>query len=117
LPTLQLTTSHLQRLNSGKLLGTGCCEWLWSITTWTNGTLPNFAYYCKKIKKCLMNLFAILNCAFLIHFILFSFYKNYYKKLFFYKMFYYLYTINCFFSKKKHSIFLHIQDFLIKKFL
>jgi len=30
LPTLQLTISHLQRSNSGKSLGTGCCEWLWS---------------------------------------------------------------------------------------
>jgi len=26
LPTLQLITSYSQRLNSGKLLGTGCCE-------------------------------------------------------------------------------------------
>jgi len=31
-----LTTSHSQRLNSGKPLGTGCCEWLWSIATWAN---------------------------------------------------------------------------------
>jgi len=41
LPTLQLTTSHSQRLNSEKPLGTGCCKWLWSIATWANGTLPN----------------------------------------------------------------------------
>jgi len=40
LPTLQLTISHSQRLNSGKPLGTGCCEWLWSIAMWANGTLP-----------------------------------------------------------------------------
>jgi len=26
-----------QRLNSGKPLGTGCYEWLWSIATWANG--------------------------------------------------------------------------------
>jgi len=39
LPTLQLTTSHSQRLNSGKPLGTGRCEWLWSIATWANGIL------------------------------------------------------------------------------
>jgi len=38
--TLQLPTSHSQRLNSGKPLGTGRCEWLWSIATWANGTLP-----------------------------------------------------------------------------
>jgi len=30
-------------LNSGKPLGTGCCEWLWSIATWANGTLSNFS--------------------------------------------------------------------------
>jgi len=36
----QLTISHSQRLNSGKPLDIGCCEWLWSIATWTNGTLP-----------------------------------------------------------------------------
>jgi len=36
----ELTTSHSQRFNSGKPLGTGCCEWLWSIATWANGTLP-----------------------------------------------------------------------------
>jgi len=36
LPTSQLTTSHSQRLNSGKPLGTGCCEWLWSIATCAN---------------------------------------------------------------------------------
>jgi len=40
LPMLQLTISHSQRLNSGKPLGTGCCEWLWSIAMWANGTLP-----------------------------------------------------------------------------
>jgi len=28
-----LITSHLQRLNSGKPLGIGCYEWLWSIGT------------------------------------------------------------------------------------
>jgi len=39
LPMLQLTTSYLQRLNSGKPLDTGCYEWLWSIATWANGTL------------------------------------------------------------------------------
>jgi len=27
-------------LNSRKPLGTGCCEWLWSIAMWANGTLP-----------------------------------------------------------------------------
>jgi len=27
-------------LNSGKPLGTGCCEWLWSNATWANRTLP-----------------------------------------------------------------------------
>jgi len=32
-PFAQLITSHSQRLNSGKPLGTGCCEWLWSIAT------------------------------------------------------------------------------------
>jgi len=37
--TLQLPTSHSQRLNSRKSLGIGCCEWPWSITTWINGTL------------------------------------------------------------------------------
>jgi len=26
-------------LNSGKPLGTSCCEWLWSIATWANKTL------------------------------------------------------------------------------
>jgi len=41
LPVLQLTISYSQRLNSGKPLGTDCCEWLWSIATWANGTLPN----------------------------------------------------------------------------
>jgi len=41
-PTLQLTTNHSQRLNSRKSLSTGCCEWLWSIATWANGTL-NFS--------------------------------------------------------------------------
>jgi len=30
---VQLGTNHSQRLNSGKPLGTGCCEWLWSIGT------------------------------------------------------------------------------------
>jgi len=40
LATLRLPISHLQRLNSRKPLGTGCCEWLWSIATWANGTLP-----------------------------------------------------------------------------
>jgi len=34
LATSRLTTSRSQRLNRGKPLGTGCCEWLWS-----NGTL------------------------------------------------------------------------------
>jgi len=28
-----VTTSHSQRLNRGKPLGTGCCGWLWSIGT------------------------------------------------------------------------------------
>jgi len=28
-----------QRLNR-KALGTGCCEWLWSIVTWANEMLP-----------------------------------------------------------------------------
>jgi len=28
LTTIRLTTSHSQRLNNGKPLGTGCCEWL-----------------------------------------------------------------------------------------
>jgi len=44
LPTLQLTTSHSQRLNSGKPLGTSYCEWLWSIATWANRTLPHSGY-------------------------------------------------------------------------
>jgi len=30
LTTSRLTTSHSQRLNSGKSLDTGCCKWLWS---------------------------------------------------------------------------------------
>jgi len=30
---VQLSTSLSQRLNSGKPLGTGCCEWLCSIAT------------------------------------------------------------------------------------
>jgi len=34
--TIHLPTSHSQRLNSRKPLGTGCCEWLWSIATWAN---------------------------------------------------------------------------------
>jgi len=38
LATLQLPTSH-SHLNNRKPLGTGCCEWLWSIATWANGTL------------------------------------------------------------------------------
>jgi len=36
-----LPTTHSQRLNSGNPLCTGRCEWLWSITTWANGTLSN----------------------------------------------------------------------------
>jgi len=36
---VQLTTSHSQRLNSGKSLSTDCCEWLGPIATWANGTL------------------------------------------------------------------------------
>jgi len=31
---------NLKCLNSGKPLGTGRCEWLWSIVTWANGCLP-----------------------------------------------------------------------------
>jgi len=38
----RLITSHSQRLNNEKPLGTGYCEWLWSIGTWSNGTLPFF---------------------------------------------------------------------------
>jgi len=38
--TLLLLTSHSQCLNSGKLLDVGCCEWLWSIGTWSNRTFP-----------------------------------------------------------------------------
>jgi len=30
LDTVQLDTSHSQRLNSEKFPGTGCCEWLWA---------------------------------------------------------------------------------------
>jgi len=37
-PFAQLIISYSQRLNSGKPLGTGCCEWLWSIATWANPT-------------------------------------------------------------------------------
>jgi len=29
--TVQLPTSHSQRLNSGKSPGTGRCEWLWAV--------------------------------------------------------------------------------------
>jgi len=39
LATLQLPISHSQRLNSGKSLSTGCCEWLWLIAMWTNEML------------------------------------------------------------------------------
>lgn len=44
--TLRLTTSHLQRLNSssGKSLGIGRCEWLWSIATWSNHGRPSFRF-------------------------------------------------------------------------
>jgi len=38
-----------QRLNSGNLLGTGRCEWLWSIATWANGCLPSCFGVRKKI--------------------------------------------------------------------
>jgi len=51
LATLQLTTSHSQRLNNGKPLGTGCCEWLWSIATWANGTFP----LLESFHPCLLN--------------------------------------------------------------
>jgi len=33
-----------QCLISEKPLGTGCCEWLWSIAMWANGTLPYHRY-------------------------------------------------------------------------
>jgi len=36
--TVQLPTSHSQHLNSGKLLGIGCYEWLWGcciVSKWT----------------------------------------------------------------------------------
>jgi len=42
--TSRLTPSHSQRLNSRKL-GTGC-EWLWSIGTGSNETLPDFWDRC-----------------------------------------------------------------------
>jgi len=40
LDTNRLDTSHSQRLNSGKLLGTGRCGWWCSIEPCPNGTLP-----------------------------------------------------------------------------
>jgi len=55
---LQLPTSHSQRLNSGKPLGTSRCEWLWSIATWTNGCIPflsihilHWCYFCTHVRE------------------------------------------------------------------
>jgi len=44
LATSRLTTSHSQRLNRGKALGTGCCEWLWSIGTVAKQDAPSYYY-------------------------------------------------------------------------
>jgi len=40
LDTVQLDTSHSQRLNIGKSPGTGRCEWLWVIALCPNEPLP-----------------------------------------------------------------------------
>jgi len=44
LTTSWLITSYSQRLNSGKPLGIGCCEWLWSLGTWSNGERPIYPH-------------------------------------------------------------------------
>jgi len=41
---VQLPTSHSQRLNSGKPLGTGRCEWLWSFVPCPSEPLSRFYY-------------------------------------------------------------------------
>jgi len=38
--TVQLPISHSQRLNSGKSLGTGRCEWLWAFAPCPGESLP-----------------------------------------------------------------------------
>jgi len=53
LSTLQLTTSHSQRLNSEKPLGTGCCERLWSIATWANETLSAETLTDRSVNSCI----------------------------------------------------------------
>jgi len=45
---VRLTTSHSQRLNSGKSLSPGCCKWLWSIETVVKWDAP-VCYYTKDI--------------------------------------------------------------------
>jgi len=42
--TVQLDTSQSQRLNSGKSLGTGRCEWLWASARCPSEPLPNKIY-------------------------------------------------------------------------
>jgi len=44
LDTNRLDTSHSQRLNNGKPLGTGRCGWWYPIETWSIGILP---IYCR----------------------------------------------------------------------
>jgi len=50
LDEVRLTTSHSQRLNSGKPLGTGYCEWLWSIGTLPYNTLRILSIYVESYK-------------------------------------------------------------------
>jgi len=48
--TVQLPTSHSQRLNSGKPLSTGRCEWLWAFAPCPSEPFSRKAFGENKIR-------------------------------------------------------------------